>query len=67
MTGQRGTSTTATSAATGAVSDSFSDVEREQFARDGYIIVRQLAARPLIAQMLDVTRDGLAREIAPIE
>ena len=67
MTGQRGTTTTATSATTGAIGDSFSEIEREQFARDGYIIVRQLAGRPLIAQMLDVTRDGLSREIAPIE
>jgi phytanoyl-CoA hydroxylase len=67
MTGPRGTSTTATSTATGAASDAFSELEREQFARDGYIIVRQLVGKPLIAQMLDVTRDGLAREIAPLE
>jgi phytanoyl-CoA hydroxylase len=67
MTGQRGTTETSPSAPADAVSDSFSEIEREQFARDGYIIVRQLAARPLIARMLEVTREGLAREIAPVE
>jgi phytanoyl-CoA hydroxylase len=67
MTGQRGTTETSHSAPADVASDSFSELEREQFARDGYIIVRQLAARPLIARMLEVTRDGLAREIAPVE
>jgi phytanoyl-CoA hydroxylase len=68
MTGQRGTTaTTTTSTATTAADDVFSDHEREQFARDGYIIVRKLAAEPWIARMLEVTREGLAREIAPIE
>lgn len=67
MTGHPGTTETAINSAAGAGRDSFSELEREQFARDGYIIVRQLAAKPQLAQMLAVTRDSLAREIAPVE
>ncbi len=67
MTGQQATTTTATNTAAQAVADSFSELELDQFARDGYLIVRQLAAKPLIARMLEVTRDGLTREIAPVE
>ena len=45
----------------------FSPGEREQFARDGYIIVRQLAGPVTRERMLEVAREGLAREIAPLE
>jgi phytanoyl-CoA hydroxylase len=41
--------------------------ELEQFARDGYIIVRQLAERSSLQRMLEVAREGLEREIAPLE
>src|SRR5579872_4954691 len=67
MTGQQAMTTTATNTAAQAVADSFSELELDQFAQDGYLIVRQLAAKPLIARMLEVTRDGLTREIAPVE
>jgi phytanoyl-CoA hydroxylase len=45
----------------------FSPHELEQFARDGYIIVRQLAERSTCQRMLEIARDGLEREIAPLE
>src|ERR1700722_2351999 len=45
----------------------FSPRELEQFARDGYVIVRQLASPVEREHMLDVAREGLAREIAPLE
>jgi phytanoyl-CoA hydroxylase len=41
--------------------------EREQFARDGFVIVRGLADDALRREMLEVTHDHLAREIGPIE
>lgn len=45
----------------------FSTRDLEQFARDGYIIVRQLARPSLRDRMLQVTRDGLARGTPPLE
>lgn len=41
------------------------DVDR--FHRDGYLIVRRLADERIVRRMLAVTRDGMAREIEPIE
>jgi phytanoyl-CoA hydroxylase len=45
----------------------FSSEEREQFACDGFCIARQLVPPALCERMLEVARDGLAREIAPVE
>ena len=49
------------------VSPCFTRDEVERFHRDGYIIVRGLADDRMLARMLAVTRDGMAREIEPIE
>jgi phytanoyl-CoA hydroxylase len=67
MTADRGVSEVKENAPTAAAGDLFSADEREKFARDGYIIVRQLAEKSILNRMLEVTRDGLAREIAPLE
>jgi phytanoyl-CoA hydroxylase len=48
-------------------SPGFSPQELEQFAREGFCIARQLVSPALGQRMLEVARDGLAREIAPIE
>jgi len=45
----------------------FTPEEVARFQRDGYVIARSLAEASLREQMLEVTRDGLAREIPPIE
>ena len=45
----------------------FSPRELEQFARDGYIVVRQLAAPALCQRMLEVAREGLERQVPPLE
>jgi len=39
----------------------------EQFHRDGFLILRGLADAATIAEMRRVTRDDLAREVAPLE
>jgi phytanoyl-CoA hydroxylase len=67
MTGDRGTAEIESSVPNGPAGSLFSAAEQKQFSRDGYVIVRQLADKSLLARMLQVTRDGLAREIAPIE
>jgi len=54
-------------ASTNTVGSLFLPHELEQFARDGYIIVRQLAGQSPRQRMLEVARDGLEREIAPLE
>ena len=41
--------------------------EIAQFDRDGYVVVRSLAALSLRERMLAATRDGLERELEPIE
>jgi phytanoyl-CoA hydroxylase len=50
-----------------AAGDRFSADELAQFARDGYIIVRQLAGTAARQRMLEVARDGLERAIPPVE
>lgn len=45
----------------------FSPREQEQFARDGYVIVRQLAGPVPRERMLEVSRADLARLSAPLE
>src|SRR5271170_965293 len=52
---------------TGSASDSFSPEEVVQFERDGYCIARRLAGEAFCARMLEVTRDGLRREVPPVE
>lgn len=44
-----------------------SQSEWEQFQRDGFLVFRQLIPTATREQMLAVTLDGVAREIAPIE
>jgi phytanoyl-CoA hydroxylase len=48
-------------------SDCFSQQELEQFARDGFVIVRQLVGQSMRDRMMDVARAGLAGEIPPVE
>lgn len=48
-------------------SDSFSQSEVEQFERDGYLIVRNLAPAELLQRMREVTLEGLSRIIEPVE
>jgi phytanoyl-CoA hydroxylase len=48
-------------------SDSFSLAEVAQFERDGYFIARRMVGETLCARMLEVTRDGLRREVPPVE
>jgi phytanoyl-CoA hydroxylase len=50
-----------------SASHSFSPVEVAQFERDGYFIVRRMVSDAMRARMLEVTRDGLSREVPPIE
>ncbi len=50
-----------------AVGDSFSPAEVAQFERDGYFIARRMVGDALRARMLEVTRDGLRREVPPVE
>jgi phytanoyl-CoA hydroxylase len=45
----------------------FSPAEVEAFQRDGFIVVRGLAAPELVARMKEVTLEGLARCIEPVE
>ena len=45
----------------------FTPDEEARFASDGYIIVRGLVDEATRRRMLDVTLDGLRREVAPIE
>ena len=45
----------------------FRDEELQQFHREGYVIVRQLADLALCEHIREVTYEGLAREIPPIE
>ena len=52
---------------TSTQSDGFTTGEVSAFQRDGYVISRGLAEENLVRQMLDVTADGLAREVEPIE
>lgn len=47
--------------------DSFTPAEVEQFQRDGYIVVRGLAPDDLLQRMREVTLEGLARVIEPVE
>lgn len=51
----------------GATGDLFSPRELELFARDGYLVVRQMAGESLRRRMSEVARDGVAREVAPVE
>lgn len=46
---------------------SFSAEDVTQFRRDGYIIVRGLAAPPLCGQMMQLARQHLAAQLAPLE
>jgi phytanoyl-CoA hydroxylase len=52
---------------TESAKDSFSPQEVAQFEREGYFIARRLAGEALCARMLEVTRDGLRREVPPVE
>jgi phytanoyl-CoA hydroxylase len=52
---------------TRSASDEFSPEEVAQFDRDGYLIAQRLASDGLAARMLEVTRDGLKREVPPVE
>lgn len=60
-------STVLPSNSTQELSVRFSPSEVQAFERDGYVIARGLADPQFVRQMLDVTRDGIAREIEPIE
>lgn len=66
-TGDRITTEINASIPTAADGDVFSPREEEQFASDGYIIVRQLAGPALCNRMREVAREGLARQIPPLE
>jgi phytanoyl-CoA hydroxylase len=50
-----------------AAPDSFTEDDLARFERDGFIIVRGLGGEALRQRMLDVTLDGLARLIEPVE
>ncbi|MFQ5732366.1 MAG: phytanoyl-CoA dioxygenase family protein [Planctomycetaceae bacterium] len=52
---------------TADTSTRFTTGELAAFQRDGYVIVRNLAAADLRQRMLEATFEGLAREIEPIE
>jgi phytanoyl-CoA hydroxylase len=52
---------------TASANDLFSPQEVAQFEQDGYLTVRRMASDALRARMLEVTRDGLSREIPPVE
>jgi phytanoyl-CoA hydroxylase len=67
MAGDRSTTELSASAPAAAAGNLFSEREHAEFERDGYIIVRKLAEKSILNRMLEVTRDGLAREIAPLE
>jgi phytanoyl-CoA hydroxylase len=54
-------------ASTATASEAFSPAEVAQFERDGYFIARRLSPAALCARMLEVTRDGLSREVPPVE
>jgi phytanoyl-CoA hydroxylase len=54
-------------ASSARANDAFSPEEVTQFERDGYFIARCLAPPALCARMLEVTRDGLSREVPPVE
>src|SRR5436190_11167505 len=45
----------------------FSSADLDAFARDGFIIVRQLASGDFLRRMRGVTSDGLHRRIEPLE
>ncbi|MFN0054953.1 MAG: phytanoyl-CoA dioxygenase family protein [Planctomycetales bacterium] len=45
----------------------FSPDELQQFARDGYVVVRGLAAPEMCRHMLECTRAGLASRTGPLE
>ena len=45
----------------------FSTAELDAFRRDGFLIIRKLADEDLLRRMRDVTQDGLARRIEPLE
>ena len=47
--------------------DSFSPADLQLFHRDGYLIVRGLAPTDLLERMRQVTQEGLARIIEPVE
>jgi len=47
--------------------DRFSDEQLEQFSRDGYVVVRGMAEEATWSRILQVTLEGLGREVAPIE
>ena len=47
--------------------DAFTEEELARFERDGFLIVRGLGKESLRQRMLDVTLDGLARRVEPIE
>ena len=49
------------------MSEHFSRVEVERFQKNGYLIVPNLAAAAMVDRMRDVTREGVARVIAPVE
>src|SRR5580692_5159326 len=50
-----------------SASEAFSPAEVAQFERDGYFIARRMVSDTLLARMLEVTRDGLHREVPPVE
>ncbi|HEV8000582.1 MAG TPA: phytanoyl-CoA dioxygenase family protein [Planctomycetaceae bacterium] len=57
----------ASTGSTDSSSEAFSPEEVAQFERDGYFVARRLASEALCARMLEVTRDGLQREVPPVE
>jgi phytanoyl-CoA hydroxylase len=67
ITGEPTTSENDKRAAAVAADGLFSPREQEQFSNDGYVIVRQLARPSTRDRMLEVAREGLAREIPPLE
>ena len=47
--------------------DRFTDDDRAAFERDGYVVARGLGDAALRERMLEAVRDGLEREIEPLE
>jgi phytanoyl-CoA hydroxylase len=67
MTSDRTTAQKQIDAPRARAGDFFLPAECEQFARDGYVIVRQLASPLERERMLKVAREGLARQVPPLE
>lgn len=59
--------TTAPASQETALTEGFTSAELDQFQRQGFIVLRELADVESLTRMRHVTREHLAREVAPIE